>query len=138
MKKRIFVFLSMFVLFGCSKSDDIVLQYRYEFLPIESYDLPDYFIFGQTYNLNFYFQRPSTCHRFSGFYYEIEENTRTVAIQSLVINNPNCQPLSPQGQLSTAPMSFRVEQHGQYVFKLFKGKDDDGNIIYEDVIIQVY
>lgn len=138
MKKRIFVFLSMFILFGCSKTDDVVLQYRYEFLPIESYDLPDYFIFGQTYNLNFYFQRPTTCYSFSGFYFEVDGNTRIVAVQALVVNNPNCLPISDEGPLSIAPMTFHVQQHGQYVFKLFKGKDDDGNIIYEDVIIQVY
>lgn len=138
MRKWFLMSVSLILIWSCSMSDDVALQYRYEFLPVENAEFPDYFIFGQTYNLNFYFKRPTTCYSFSGFYFETDENTRTIAVQALVVNRSDCQPISDTGPLSVAPMSFRVLQHGEYIFKLYKGKDDDGNIIYENVIIQVY
>lgn len=138
MKKWLVMSLCLIGIWSCSLSDDVALQYRYEFLPIESYDFPDHFIFGQTYNLNFYYKRPTTCHSYSGFYFESDENIRTIAIHSLVVNRNDCQPFADDSPLSIAPMNFRVIQHGQYVFKLYKGKDIDENIIYEEVIIQVH
>jgi hypothetical protein len=138
MKKWLVLSLCLIGIWSCSMSDDVVIQYRYEFLPVESYDFPDHFIFGQTYTLNFYYRKPTTCHNYSGFYFETDENTRTVAIHSLVLNSANCQPIADDAPPSIAPMSFRVVQHGQYIFKLYKGKDNDENIIYEEVIVQVH
>jgi len=135
MKKIVITFL-LFVslLFSCSVSDDTPRSY-FEFLPIESVQMPDTFTRYQTHNIDLFYNLPSTCHVLNDIYYAINENQRTVAIVSEVYTaSDNCQEISTEAETSFA---FRPTELGTYIFKFWQGEDELGEDHYNVVEIEV-
>ena len=110
-------------------------KFHLELLPIESAILPLEFKKDSIYELSFNYIRPSTCHVFEGFYYERNLNVRTIAIQTSVLEQNNCEVASsiPVTQI----LEFKPTTETSYVFKLWKGKDASGTDIYEEITIPV-
>lgn len=117
--------------------DDDSINYHYEILPVDSYELPESFVFGQTYSLKIYYKLPTTCHGFEGFYYESHMNTRTIAIQSIVVNQSNCEEISSDEPAVEAILNFNAAYNQTYLFKFYKGKDENGVNIFEEVEVPV-
>lgn len=135
--KKIFLlcFLAM-SLFSCSVDDD-VQNVQIEFLPIESVVLPGAFEFGTVHEISVTYFRPSTCHVFNNFYYEVNENERTVAVVAAVFQNENCQPFEPETEEEEVSFNFQVTSNDTYTFKFWQGVDENDNDVYYIVEVPV-
>lgn len=133
--KKIALFLIVITsLLSCS-TDNENTTYTYSVLAVESYIVPASFTLGQTYEIKLKYQRPTSCHFYQGIYYDKNLITRTIAIQAAVQNDLICtQELPP---LSEVSFNFMVTNTGSYIFKFFKGKDDSGKDVFEEVEIPV-
>lgn len=137
MKKIALLFLLTISLVSCSLDDDHGPNYYYEVLPIDSFTVPDTFNFGSTYQIKLFFKYPTTCHSYGGIYFDRYLNERTFAIQSLVING-NCVPYEEsENEIWDVNVNFQVLNTETYLFKFYKGKDEEGNNIFEEVEIPV-
>lgn len=134
MKKIVLFIVLITSFFSCSINDDDT-TYTYSVLPVESYIVPTSFTLGETYEIKLKYQKPTSCHIFQGIYYDKNLNTRTIAIQTAVKNNQICTQEIPP--LSETSFNFIVLNNGSYIFKFYKGKDTNGEDIFENVEIPV-
>ncbi|HMC00918.1 MAG TPA: hypothetical protein VKN14_07780 [Flavobacteriaceae bacterium] len=135
MKKLIFLCLISISLVSCSISDDNGTNFYYEFLPIESADLPDSMVLNETYQISVSYYRPSTCHSFNDFYFQKNGNERTVAVINRVIESDTCEDLTDD--LVEVSFNFVCLYSGSYVFKFWQGVDDNDNDLYYEVEVPV-
>ena len=112
-------------------------EYHYEVLPIESFEVPESFILGETYSIVVRYNRPTTCHYFSNIYWEKNLNERIIGVQSLVEQRNNCLPSAEDEMLFERTFNFMVTNNGSYIFKFFKGHDEEDNPIFEIIEIPV-
>ena len=130
--KKIFVLgFFIIVLFSCSIDNSTPPTSHFEVLPIENVELPQFFLFGETHTITYTFLQPTTCHFFNDLYYEIDGDTRIVAVANSVLSGPdlNCEPLS--NELIENSFNFYVtKETGTYTFKFWQGKDENGEDIY--------
>lgn len=134
MKKIVLLTLFLITLLGCSGEDDHP-NYSYEVIQIDSYTVPQSFILGQTYEIKLKYTRPSECHFYQGIYYRKDLNIRTIAIQTAVNKDQACV-LSIPAQ-SEVSFNFYATELGSYIFKFYKGKDANGQNIFEEVEVPV-
>ncbi|WP_242083742.1 hypothetical protein [Aestuariivivens sediminis] len=134
--KNIFILGFVFMLLvSCSINDDSD-SYVLEILPVESVDMPDEFVLGQTYPITVYYYRPTTCHTFRNFYYVKDNNIRTVAPITYVFeNHNNCSDLADD--LVEATFNFIVTSNGSYIFKFWQGENIDGEDQYLTIEVPV-
>jgi hypothetical protein len=131
--KKYVLLLSVVIstLTSCSIDDDRASFYL-EVLPVESVEMPEEFIFGETHEIFIDYIRPTSCHVFNDFLYQINEQERTVGILNTVYPDGVCEE-----DLETVTVSFQfdVTSLDTYVFKFYRGEDDDGADQY--LIIEV-
>ena len=127
MKKLLLVFFSLLLFSGCSAEDDSdnIMQ---NLAPVISVDLPDSFDFGESYNFEIIYKRPTNCHRFSGLNIEKNPNNaneRTIGVvTSFRTSNTNCV---DSGNLEArATINFVAERDDFYIFKFWQGKNEAG------------
>lgn len=135
MKKILLLLALVFAINSCSVKDDGP-NYHYEVLPVESFTVPESFYLGQTYPIKVTYKKPTDCHTFVGFYYEKNGNVRTIAVQTSVLDNSACQPISEEPV--EVSFNFQCTYSGTYIFKFYKGTDAVGNDVFEEVEIPVY
>lgn len=134
MKKVILILTLVFTLVSCSGEDDSPNYYSV-ILPVIEVEVPQEFVINQTYEIKVWYERPSTCHAFSGFYYEKNLNERVVAVQNIVTEAGNCEDLVDE--VVEASFNFQATVTGSYVFKFWKGTDENGTDIFEEVEVLV-
>ena len=82
MKRIVFLILIAFTINSCSLNDepdrDMVL------LPVEEVIMPDNYSVGNISSIRIKYKRPTQCHIFDGFYYDINETTRTVILKKYI------------------------------------------------------
>jgi len=133
MRKIIFILLP-FILFSCSLEDNSLDTY-FELVPVESAVVPDEFVLGNLHLITLTYIRQTTCHAFNDIYFVADSNERTVAITNIVYDsNGNCEEISDELETS---FNFRATELGSYIFKFWKGKDDDGEDLYMTVEVPV-
>lgn len=131
------VFLLLFVsVFAISCSLDDGDKYYYEILPVESFEVPESFDFGAIYTIKILYKKPTECHTQQTLYFEKLDSIRTVAVQSLVLDKNNCNPL-PNAAPIEGSFRFEVLSTTPYLFKFYKGKGENGENIFEEVVIPV-
>ena len=135
MKKIALFILLVTSLTGCTLDNDNQDSYSYEVLPVDSYNLPEKFTLGSTYEIKLKYSKPTVCHSFQGIYYSKDLNKRTIAIQTAVKNDQVCTQQVPAQ--SEASFNFYVTNTGSYIFKFYKGKDAAGVELFEEVEIPV-
>lgn len=134
--KKILLLLSVLFLFNSCSLDDVQDdEFSYELVPIASVDIPAEFELGETYNIVIRYYRPSTCHAFDGFYYDKDLNVRTIAVQNIVFEQNNCEPLTDV--LIEQNLEFYVTNNGSYIFKFWQGKNEAGEDLYLEYEIPV-
>jgi hypothetical protein len=132
--KKLLAFICVILLsVSCSPETDET-KIHYELLPVASFEMPAVFTLNADNNIQISFLRPTSCHGFDGFFYEKNENTRTVAVQSYVLEQNNCVPTT-QNVIQT--LKFHPTTSGVYIFKFWKGKDTNGDDIFEETTIEV-
>ncbi|MFY8187273.1 MAG: hypothetical protein ACOVLC_04875 [Flavobacterium sp.] len=139
LKSKLLLFIALPLLFlvnnACTPNEGS--EYHYEVLPVESFEVPESFILGETYEILVRYNRPTTCHYFSNIYWDKNLNERIIGVQALVEQRNNCLP-SPEGEmLFTRTFNFLVTSNGSYIFKFFKGHDEESNPIFETIEIPV-
>jgi len=133
MRSGFFIVFLLGLLTSCSIEDDAgnIMQ---NLAPTLSVDLPETFVFGQTYSIEITYQRPTNCHTFSGL--DVARNGNEIIIgvvTSYATNNPNC---AAAGNLqATATINFVAERDDFYIFKFWKGKSAAG--IDQFLIVEV-
>lgn len=133
--KKIALFIVLITSFLSCSIDNDNPSYTYQILPVDSYVVPTSFTLGQTYSIKLKYQKPTSCHLYQGIYYDKNLNTRTIAVQTAIENNKVCTQEVPP--LSEVSFNFIVNNTGSYIFKFYKGKDDKGEDIFENVEIPV-
>ncbi|OYU80946.1 MAG: hypothetical protein CFE23_06865 [Flavobacterium sp. BFFFF1] len=135
MKRLALLLLAIFALNSCSPSDDGP-EFHYEVLPVESYTLPASFDMNQNYEIKVKYKKPSNCHYYQGIYYEKDGQTRTIGVQTSVLEADNCAPLDEE----PVEVSFQflcTPGNDHYTFKFYKGEDAEGNNVFEEVTVPV-
>ncbi|MCL9769508.1 hypothetical protein NAT47_03675 [Flavobacterium sp. HXWNR69] len=121
--KRIVLLLSLLFLLNSCELDEN--NFYVDILPVHSVEMPTEFVLGETYQITMQYYRPTNCHSPYGIYYEKDLNVRTCAIKNLVEERGNCAPV--ENILVEETFSFHVTNTGNYVFKFWTGKDNEGN-----------
>ena len=127
MKKLILFFVTVFVVASCSLEDDSP-KFHVEFVPIVNVHMPEAFYRGETYEIQVEYKRPSDCYFFDGFYYEEQTGALLVAVQTLVIEDAQCQPLDTL-EPEVASFNFTCSPgytEQAYVFKFYTGNGQMG------------
>lgn len=138
MKKFTLLLFLTISFISCSLDEDNGPNYHYEILPIDSYVVADTFDFGTTYQIKLFYKYPTSCHSFGGIYFDRYLNERVFAIQSIVTNSQDCVTFDEnENELREVNVDFHVLSTETYLFKFYKGKDDEGNNIFEEVEIPV-
>jgi hypothetical protein len=132
-KKILLLLLTIICFTGCFDNNDNG-SFRFLELPIDSYTVPDSFTFGEQDTLSVNYTLPDSCHSFNNLFYEIKDTTRVVAITAFWNIDGECAEI-----LRTEEYKFvvNVSQEEDYLFKFYKGLDDDGENIFEEVTVPV-
>lgn len=133
--KKIALLLILTVSVSSCFPEDDGPNYHLELLKIESVNMPDTLILGQTHELKMLYNKPSNCHTFNGFYFEKNLNIRTIAVQSIATEKSDCITLNDE--LEEATLNFYVTNNGSYIFKFWKGKDTNGEDIFLEIEVPV-
>jgi len=133
--KKILILSFILILMGSCSLDDDRDDFNLEILPIESVDIPDSFTIGQTYPITVTYLKPSTCHLFREFYYDKENNIRTVAVIDYKFLRNDCEDL--EDELVEATFNFHVTSNGSYIFKFWQGEDNNGDNQYLTIEVPV-
>ena len=139
MKKIVFLLL-VGLAFTCSTNDDDEFEdFGYDILPIKSIEFPEVLVSGQIYDITYTYEVPSTCHIFNDLYYTASDNERTVAVINIVLEDSDpsrCEELNDV--IEERFFRFYVTQTtGFYIFKLWQGRDENGDDIYDEYEIPV-
>ena len=145
MNKIALLLLAVFVLNACSADDDKQLEVHYELLPISRCSMPNAFTSGETYEFTMIYKMPTTCHTYKGIYLEGEGTTKTVAIQSLVYERPDCETIDyssvsqPASEAEITNYNFKATAPpgSIYTFKIWTGKGEQGEDTYYEVTVPV-
>jgi hypothetical protein len=133
--KKILALIGIFLLVISCSPESNETKIHFELLPVESVEMPTEFHVNTENNIIINFLRPTDCHAFDGFYYDIDNFTRTVAIQSYVLEKNDCSPLT--NVILEQTLKFKPTAVGTYIFKFWKGKDVNGENIFEEISVDV-
>ncbi len=134
--KKLFLLLFVSTLItSCDITEDDRPNFHYEILAVESFEIPDTFNYLSTHQIKLFYKLPSNCHSLGGIYFEKQLNERIIGVQSFVVNRENC--LANQDEILETSFNFEVISKENYLFKFYKGKDEQGNNIFEEVEIPV-
>lgn len=131
MKKVIFIF-SLFFLIACSPDDDN--EFQLHLLTIDEAITPASLTSGTVDLITVKYTLPSPCYRFHSLYYQYDGTSRIVAVRALEYLGTACAQGTVEEEF-TFPL--QVAQTDDYTFKFWKGKDSNGEDIFEEVIVPV-
>lgn len=135
MNKRVLtVVLLTLTLVSCSLDTDDDNNIVLVSLPIKSAEVPDSFTFGQKDTLKVFYDLPDNCHSFNSLYYQQQDTARVVAINALQNLNGTCTGTAVEKEYE---FEVTVSQEQDYLFKFWKGKDSNGDDIFDEVVVPV-
>jgi len=134
MKQAFILILALFTLSSCSLGDDENTYVSIETLPIKQAIVPLEFEYGSIYTLKVVYDLPSGCHSFYNLFYKYENTARIIAINSLVNSNQACTEALIEKEYE---FEVSVSQRENYIFKFWKGIDNEGNDIFEEIVVPV-
>lgn len=140
-KEAVLMFL-LLVLTACSKdnqvaySDNLTNQsYVIANIPIDNISLPDSFVYGETYTIDFEYTLPSKCYYYNNLEYSIANQTEiNLAVAVYVDLVSDCILEEKQEQNS---FIITINLLESYKFKLWTGKDDHGEDTFKEIVIPV-
>lgn len=129
------LFISIFALFLTScLDDDYNPNYHFDTIPVESIELPDFFEQNQVYDITISFNLPDSSHNFYQLYFEHNNKERIVAVVTYVNED-----VSATGPEIDREYTFKLTaaQEDEYIFKIWKGKDENNEDVYETITVPV-
>ncbi len=133
MKQLFFALLFSSLFIACNNDDDAP-NYHFEVLKIDEASIPTEFELNETYDITVKYTLPNGCHSFYSLYFQHKNASRIVAINSYVKDNVACTEAAITKEYT---FQLRASQSEDYVFKLWKGVDDDNEDIFEEIIVPV-
>ncbi|WP_343328363.1 hypothetical protein [Polaribacter staleyi] len=134
MKKTALLLFGLLVFYSCLNNDNDTPNYTFEYLSIDEAVVPASFTLGEIDTITVKYSLPNSCYAFDQIYYQPKDTTRVVAVTAIVNLDENCTEAIVQEEKKIA---VKATQEEDYVFKFFKGKDSDGENIFEEVIVPV-
>lgn len=131
MKKLIFISFLLCSLVSCNISDDNP-NYTTVALPIDSVELPDTFLFGETHEITITYTKPTGCYFFNNLLYEIDGNQRDVAVIATFFPDEVC---TQSTVVEDFTFNFKVTSADSYTFRFWTGPDENGVDTY--LIVEV-
>jgi hypothetical protein len=122
MKKIVFLITLGLLVISCDVTPDET--YSYEVSPVFEIVMPTAFKKDSITEIPVKYKRPSTCNLFNKFYYESEGFDRYIAIETLKVNQDNCQ-VDTQ-TIYEVPLKFKPVELGTYHLKFWTGPDAQG------------
>jgi len=113
----------MSILTSCSIDSDETDTFYLEVLAIDSVEIPEQFLLGESYDISMTYTKPNSCYQFNDFIYEIINDERSVAIVNTVYPNANC---TRAQESVTVSFNFTISETEPYVFKFYQGEDSEG------------
>ena len=132
MKKHLLLVLSIILLSSCLKNTEPLQELK--LLPIDEVSVPPFFTFNQVDTIKVKYTLPNSCHYFHSLYYQYQDTTRIIAIRAVKILDRSCAEVIQQKELK---IPILVSQREDYLLKFWKGKDNNQEDIFEEVIISV-
>jgi len=152
-KKLIALFCLVFIGFSCTPEDDKPIEFRLELVPVESVRLPEFFIEGETYEIEMEYIRTSSCHFPNAVRYsqvneqeilyeetpidpiEMVRNKTVVivSVENIIFKGSNCDAEIPENKrIVKAVLKLKIDQPTGtiYTFQFLKERDNEGNPIY--------
>ncbi|HEU0136842.1 MAG TPA: hypothetical protein VFQ50_06090 [Flavobacterium sp.] len=133
MKKIMFLFLLAFAVNSCSISEEPKMQEA--LLPVESVVMPATYIANDVSTIMVSYRRPTDCHIFNGFHYNVENQTSTIGIRAVIFNQDNCT--DDSASVYEAPLEFKPTEAGEYRFKFWTGNDAQGQPLFIEHTVEV-
>lgn len=132
MKKFSLLIVLAIVLLSSCEQEDRILELKV--LPIKEVVAPTSFKYQTVDTLAIKYTLPNACYSFKDVYYRINKNSRTVAINAFQQNDIPCSQATIDMELK---LPINVLQDEEYVFKIYKGKDSNGDSIFDEIRIPV-
>lgn len=133
MKRVILILTVAFLALSCSLDDDGA-NFDLITLPVKTAEVPEEFVFGDTYAITVTFDLPDGCHSFQSLFFQQNNNERIVAINALIDLQSACTEAIIEKSYT---FNLTALQQSNYVFKFWKGVTNDGENIFEEVIVPV-
>lgn len=128
--KKLFFLLLLSIFSACSLNDDgSNSEILYAYAPVNSVEIPESVVLGQTYVFKITYTNPSPCHKIFGFEHVPGAEADIFAIvTSYNPDNPLCT--EEEGSTEVFEWEFTVEINEKHIFKFWQGVDEDGEPIY--------
>ena len=135
MKKYLFLFVILALsLSSCNLDDSNSNDFYFEVRPIESVEVPEQFVQGETYEIAVTYTKPTNCYVFNNIVFDINGNERTVAVWNTVYPNGNC---IEDPEEETVSFDLTIFGSETYLFRFYQGKDEHGVDRYHLVEVPV-
>ena len=120
---------------SCSNDDDNYHDYHLEYVSVVSADLPDEFIFGNTYRINVTIELPNSCYYYYNQYdYFYEGTSRLIYPIAHVDDGVACTLNITETTFSIPVQALQSEP---YIFKFYQGEDAEGQDIFLTIEVPV-
>ncbi len=136
------VLMPLILLVACSwlgscDLDDDTPNFYFTALRTVDVDIPEAFVFGETYDIDVTYQRPNGCTYFEGFdVTKTAQTDRDVVVVGSVLTDEERACTQAVTEV-VATMQFRVIYTGEYHFRFYAGKDAEDNDIYLEYTVPV-
>jgi len=138
MRKIFFIGLIAVLLGSCSLDNpsEEANDYRAEFVPIATVEMPETFELGETYVIPYTYYRPTTCHLFGEIFYEGNQNQHIIYLTNTVLTGgASCETLT--NEIINRTFDFTVSSNDTYYFKFWQGLDENGQDMYLEFEVPV-
>ena len=122
MKKILTLFIILITLSACSLNEE--QTYTTELVPVAEVNFPTKFATDSITYIPMKYIKPTSCHLFNGIFYEATGLTRVVAIETIKVNQDNCQ--ADNVTVTEINLKFKPIAEGIYHFKFFSGINTQG------------
>lgn len=123
--KFLLLAIAALLITGCSSDDDSgdIMQ---NLAPVVSVEMPEEFVRGSNYDLEIVYERPTSCHTFSGLDISQEGNKITIGVVTSFLTNTSLNCVDTGNLQATATINFVVEREDFYIFRFWKGRNSAG------------
>ena len=130
--KRYFILLLTVITFSsCNNDED---NYHFEYVPVVTADVPEEFVYGQTYRLIIDYDMPNNCYSYYHYDYIYDDMARVIKPIAIVNDSQNCDDNSYQGSFFIFVQALQSEP---YIFKFWQGVDENDEPIYLTIEVPV-
>jgi len=133
-KYLLIMIVALTVFVSCSDDDDYH-DYHLEYVATKSADVPDEFIYGQTYRINVTIELPNSCYFYYNQYEYFYEGTSRLIYPIAHVDDG--VPCTPNITETTFSIPVQVLQEEPYIFKFYQGEDEDGQDIFLTIEVPV-